>query len=379
MFCTKCGNRIPDNAQVCPYCQQRSSGINYGGRENPGVQGGFARARAKVDNIFSALMYEKSRSSQWEFGLWCTVCLMVVLSFLAIILVDGDDYLTSSFSDSVQTLWIFVMILGAGVGTAMAFRGIKPIMLYASQIVFQFILLIAYYNVMSGWVDQYISTVPGMVVAVFVCLILLALGIIACSSVQFFSNFELGKVLSILEIVYAGLLVLMPVLMYFLPHSDALEKAMYKAHGWEGSCYWLGTSAYVIIGVVIALYSILFFNGMIESKKRKIYAAAGAKVSMPSIRCIQGSYPGQQFYLSNAEFSVGSQQGVNLVLPDPYVSQLHCTIRYNMQTRTYEIRDLSSNGTYLSNGYRLQKGMYTPLPKGTVFFLGSTNQQFRLM
>ena len=66
MFCTKCGNQIPDNAQVCPYCQQRSSGINYGNGGNTGVQGGLGRARSKVDNIFSALMYEKSRSRSEE-------------------------------------------------------------------------------------------------------------------------------------------------------------------------------------------------------------------------------------------------------------------------------------------------------------------------
>lgn len=366
MFCTKCGNQIPDNIQECPYCHQR-------------MAGGFAKARSKVDNIFSALLYEKNRSSQWEFGLWCTVCVMVVLSFLATILVDGDEYLTSSFSDSVQTFWIFVMIFGAGLGTAMAFRSIKPIMIYASQIMVQFVMLIAYYDVMAGWVDDCLQSVPGMVVAVFVCLILLSLGIVACNSVHFFTNFNLGKVISILQIVYAGLLILLPVLLYYLPDSDILDKAMYKAHGWDGSCYWLGTTAYVVLGVVVALYSILFFNGMIESKKQKIYTASGTGRSNPAIRCVQGSYPGQQFFLSNVEFSIGSQQGVNLVLPDPYVSQLHCTIRYNTQARTYEIRDLSSNGTYLSNGYRLQKGMYTPLPRGTVFFLGSTNQQFRLM
>lgn len=88
---------------------------------------------------------------------------------------------------------------------------------------------------------------------------------------------------------------------------------------------------------------------------------------------------GQVFNLQNVEFSMGSQQGVNLVIPDTHVSRTHCTVRFNFSNGMYEVRDLSTNGVYLLNGVRLQKGVYTPLQRGTIFCLGSVNQQFRLL
>ena len=117
----------------------------------------------------------------------------------------------------------------------------------------------------------------------------------------------------------------------------------------------------------------MFFGGVIDNRKNKIYVLSGGisgpnSQRMPAIQCVQGSYPGQVFNLQNVEFSMGSQQGVNLVIPDTHVSRTHCTVRFNF-----------SNGVYLLNGVRLQKGVYTPLQRGTIFCLGSVNQQFRLL
>ena len=70
----------------------------------------------------------------------------------------------------------------------------------------------------------------------------------------------------------------------------------------------------------------MFFGGVIDNRKNKIYVLSGGisgpnSQRMPAIQCVQGSYPGQVFNLQNVEFSMGSQQGVNLVIPDTHVSR----------------------------------------------------------
>lgn len=154
--------------------------------------------------------------------------------------------------------------------------------------------------------------------------------------------------------------------------------------GFTGSCFWLGSIAFLLISAAITVYTVMFFGGVIDNRKNKIYVLSGGvsgpnSQRMPAIQCVQGSYPGQVFNLQNVEFSMGSQQGVNLVIPDTHVSRTHCTVRFNFSNGMYEVRDLSTNGVYLLNGVRLQKGVYTPLQRGTIFCLGSVNQQFRLL
>ena len=399
-FCTSCGNQLQDNAQVCPKCGQRVVGLNQGAgfmkgpmNDGPVIMDGpvgmYARTKSKIDNIFSALIYDKTTGSMMEFSLWCSVCLGVLLLFLATIL-TGDKDINSRYTDGFRLLWLFTMLLSCGLGAAMVFRKIKPIMLFGAQIGLQFIMLIPYYCTMAGRIDDCGADVPGLVIAVFILQMLTVLGIITCSSIHFFTNMNLGKIISILSIVYSGLLFVLIFFTYFLPYVETYgnrKKYLYQGrdwlNGWSASCFWLGSIAFLIISAAITIYTVLFFKGVIDNRKNKIYVlSSGAGMSsqvMPAIQCMTGNYPGQVFYLQNMEFSIGSQQGVNLVISDPHVSRTHCTIRFNTAAGMYEVRDLSTNGVYMLNGFRLQKGVYTPLQRGTVLCFGSVNQQYKLL
>lgn len=393
-FCTSCGTQLQDGAQVCPNCGQRVVGVNPnpmgGGQPVMGAQPGmYARTRSRIDNIFSSLVYDKTTGSIMEFSLWCSVCLGVLLLFLATIL-TGDKEVLSRYTDGFRLLWLFTMLFSIGLGVTMVFRKLKPIMLFGAEIVLQLIMLIPYYCTVVGRMDHFSADVPGLVIAIFILEILTILGVVTCSSIHFFSNINLGKIIAILSIVYSGLLLLLMMFMYLLPYVEVGDRKYHLydnrsgLSGWAGSCFWLGSIAFLLISAAITVYTVMFFGGVIDNRKNKIYVLSGGisgpnSQRMPAIQCVQGSYPGQVFNLQNVEFSMGSQQGVNLVIPDTHVSRTHCTVRFNFSNGMYEVRDLSTNGVYLLNGVRLQKGVYTPLQRGTIFCLGSVNQQFRLL
>ena len=406
-FCTSCGTQLQDGAQVCPNCGQRVVGVNpnpMGGGQpvmggQPGMNGQpvmgaqpgmYARTRSRIDNIFSSLVYDKTTGSIMEFSLWCSVCLGVLLLFFATIL-TGDKEVLSRYTDGFRLLWLFTMLFSIGLGVTMVFRKLKPIMLFGAEIVLQLIMLIPYYCTVVGRMDHFSADVPGLVIAIFILEILTILGVVTCSSIHFFSNINLGKIIAILSIVYSGLLLLLMMFMYLLPYVEVGDRKYHLydnrsgLSGWAGSCFWLGSIAFLLISAAITVYTVLFFVGVIDNRKNKIYVFSGGSSvganpqRMPAIQCVQGSYPGQVFNLQNVEFSMGSQQGVNLVSPDTHVSRTHCTVRFNFSNGMYEVRDLSTNGVYLLNGVRLQKGVYTPLQRGTIFCLGSVNQQFRLL
>ena len=399
-FCTSCGTQLQDGAQVCQNCGQRVVGVNpkpMGGGQ-PGMNGQpvmgaqpgmYARTRSRIDNIFSSLVYDKTTGSIMEFSLWCSVCLGVLLLFLATIL-TGDKEVLSRYTDGFRLLWLFTMLFSIGLGVTMVFRKLKPIMLFGAEIVLQLIMLIPYYCTVVGRMDHFSADVPGLVIAIFILEILTILGVVTCSSIHFFSNINLGKIIAILSIVYSGLLLLLMMFMYLLPYVEVGDRKYHLydnrsgLSGWGGSGFWLGSIAFLLISAAITVYTVMFFGGVIDNRKNKIYVLSGGisgpnSQRMPAIQCVQGSYPGQVFNLQNVEFSMGSQQGVNLVIPDTHVSRTHCTVRFNFSNGMYEVRDLSTNGVYLLNGVRLQKGVYTPLQRGTIFCLGSVNQQFRLL
>ena len=97
----------------------------------------------------------------------------------------------------------------------MVFRKLKPIMLFGAEIVLQLIMFITYYATVMGrfsdlprMMDRRKIEVEGtgIIIAFFVITLLVVIGIIACSSIHFFSQINLGKVTAILSMVYSGLL-----------------------------------------------------------------------------------------------------------------------------------------------------------------------------
>ena len=272
-FCTSCGTQLQDGAQVCPNCGQRVVGVNpkpMGGGQ-PGMNGQpvmgaqpgmYARTRSRIDNIFSSLVYDKTTGSIMEFSLWCSVCLGVLLLFLATIL-TGDKEVLSRYTDGFRLLWLFTMLFSIGLGVTMVFRKLKPIMLFGAEIVLQLIMLIPYYCTVVGRMDHFSADVPGLVIAIFILEILTILGVVTCSSIHFFSNINLGKIIAILSIVYSGLLLLLMMFMYLLPYVEVGDRKYHLydnrsgLSGWAGSCFWLGSIAFLLISAAITVYTVM--------------------------------------------------------------------------------------------------------------------------
>jgi pSer/pThr/pTyr-binding forkhead associated (FHA) protein len=94
---------------------------------------------------------------------------------------------------------------------------------------------------------------------------------------------------------------------------------------------------------------------------------------------IFGTYAGHTIYLHSGVVTIGSGAGVTIPIHDPYVSARHCLVRFNTKTGNYEIYDSSQNGVYLETGQKLTKGMYNALQRGTVIWIGSNTQKFKLL
>jgi pSer/pThr/pTyr-binding forkhead associated (FHA) protein len=100
---------------------------------------------------------------------------------------------------------------------------------------------------------------------------------------------------------------------------------------------------------------------------------------MGKVRCTKGVAMGQGFQLpEDRKVIVGKNpQKANLVINDPSVSGVHCSIRYQAANNTYSIIDHSTNGTYV-NGVRLQKDVPMQYPAGTVLTLANENNEITL-
>ena len=59
----------------------------------------------------------------------------------------------------------------------------------------------------------------------------------------------------------------------------------------------------------------------------------------------------------------------NIILEDPDVSRVHCTIRYDSKTGMFLLTDVSSNGTYLQNGSRLNRNVPHTIAPGEKFVM----------
>ena len=62
------------------------------------------------------------------------------------------------------------------------------------------------------------------------------------------------------------------------------------------------------------------------------------------------------------------------------VSRIHCGVKYDAASDKYIVIDYSTNGTYINSitKGRLTKGVYTPLPKGTIINLSKEAIDFKL-
>lgn len=61
---------------------------------------------------------------------------------------------------------------------------------------------------------------------------------------------------------------------------------------------------------------------------------------------------------------------------DVQISRIHCTVRYDSESRLFWLTDCSTNGTFLSADERLQQNIPCKLISGSVFFLVNVTHKF---
>ncbi|MBR1866058.1 MAG: FHA domain-containing protein [Lachnospiraceae bacterium] len=374
MFCSRCGNQLPEGSVVCNYCGQ----IQDSGRQMTGNQRG-----AGIDNIFSALVHERTPGTIAEFVFWCITCVVVLLSLIVSIMSNGS------------IVWIFLMLFSIGYGVIAAFR-LKPILLLYNVGVFNLLLGIMHFAVFVSqgavshyWTGYYDYSYSAFNIVLFVLTVLLALAVVVCACVQFFSKVDLGNTLTILVIVNTGVSILLHIMMYALPYTgEDASNINSMAREYMGyRSYWFGTICLWIMLIVIMLFYIFFFWGAIDNSRDKIIgqnknSRPGSGVQAPfnpGLHGISGAYAGQTILLRGRTLTIGSDPQMMVVLQTPNVGSRHCAIRYNNQNGIYEIFDNSTNGVYLKSGGALRKGVYNPVRRGEIIIIGNREQQFILL
>ena len=93
-----------------------------------------------------------------------------------------------------------------------------------------------------------------------------------------------------------------------------------------------------------------------------------------------GEYAGAEFELSDGETLVLGRDPAmcSIVLEDRNISRQHCSIRYSAAEGKYYVTDLSSNGTFLEDGIRLQPQTEIAVERGEKVVLSNQKEIFTL-
>ncbi len=120
----------------------------------------------------------------------------------------------------------------------------------------------------------------------------------------------------------------------------------------------------------------VFFPPQPEPKPEPVMPA---KPKSGRVKCTQGVAMGQGFKLpEDRKVIVGkSPQNATLVIYDPHISNVHCSIRYREETDSYIVKDHSTNGTFV-HGVRLAKDVAMEYPAGTVLSLADGTNKITL-
>lgn len=95
---------------------------------------------------------------------------------------------------------------------------------------------------------------------------------------------------------------------------------------------------------------------------------------------VSGDYAGAEFGLSDGETLVLGRDPAmcSIVFEDHNISRQHCAIRYSAAEKMYYVTDLSSNGTFLEDGIRLQPQTETAVERGEKIYLSNQKDIFTL-
>ena len=268
---------------------------------------------------------------------------------------------------------------------------------------------------------QVLEGMGGVSIISLLLFILAGLGaitLIVFTFIECFSRYKFGTLCNILAISVAGVIFLSNILMFITVGgslSDGMKTLNRMGYWWCSISYWLVLAS-------VTLFQVFYYWGAIEPspkhpnfiKKRiggsndfsgqNVYGTGqyaggqqypsnqqqtpngylnGQNMSQvqTGISCISGLYQGRQMDLPpGVELRIGSNPGLNIVINDPAVEPTHCIIRYNAQSGMYELYDCSKSGVYVGDtGYKAQPGVVTPLNRGSVIQLGTSDQRFRLL
>lgn len=98
------------------------------------------------------------------------------------------------------------------------------------------------------------------------------------------------------------------------------------------------------------------------------------------LKCLAGEYAGVEFPIDgNNTIIIGKDaKRAHVILSNRYISGTHCSIKYDRERDIFLVTDMSTNGTFLDNGSKLQKGVCSLFPTGTILVLGQGQDKFQL-
>lgn len=124
------------------------------------------------------------------------------------------------------------------------------------------------------------------------------------------------------------------------------------------------------------------YAGVYNAMEKTVYNSKNTeRIKVGGINVLDGAYAGAIFPIENGEsISIGlSPQLCSIVLDKKFkqVSRLHLTVIFSDEM--YYVTDNSTNGTFTSDGKRLNKGVSTPLFAGSVLALGGEAVKIKLI
>lgn len=122
-----------------------------------------------------------------------------------------------------------------------------------------------------------------------------------------------------------------------------------------------------------------------EIEKKKNEQADDGRHMLPKaiILGISGIYHGASFDISDGRpVKMGRDSSACQIVFDQYqsmISRIHCVITYNRDSDDYIVRDVSKNGVFINDiSNRMQSDSKRTVPRGTLIYLGSDKNSFKL-
>ena len=98
--------------------------------------------------------------------------------------------------------------------------------------------------------------------------------------------------------------------------------------------------------------------------------------------CVKGVFAGMRYDISKHTMTIGRDRNTcTMVFPEdtPGISSNHCSIYFDMRTKTFMLTDNGSTyGTYLGDGRKLTKGVPESLEPGSTFALADKSNEFKV-